>query len=335
MIDLYPCTNYIGYKTKGIPFIPISRYKGDNLKIKSENMSWWNGFDVRIKKETISGVTLCDAFEKVVHPPTRLCGQKLPENKLNTLLYGYIAGHADRKFIDSIPVEIMEFIISMMNLYHPFRMSVSGVYKIKGVGDVITGRIEQGTINQGAKVKFHPTHSPRHGCSGTVFSIEMHHKSVEEASHGDNVGINVKGLSRENMPRVGDIMVIDDIDLDPDPPLSVESFTALVFVQDHPGKLMAGTYTPSIHVRTAKAPCKMSEIIWKMGKSTKYEKMEGASYVEAGDQAMVVFQPKMPLVVTTFDDCEPLGRIAVMDCNSLIMLGKVVSIKQLEWRYRY
>ena len=65
----------------------------------------------------------------------------------------------------------------------------------------------------------------------------MHHKAVEEASCGDNVGVNVKKLPKENMPRTGDVMAIDDIKVDPVPPRAAAEFTALVFVQDHPGKL--------------------------------------------------------------------------------------------------
>merc|ERR1712233_144195 len=116
-----------------------------------------------------------------------------------------------------------------------FRMPVSGVYKIKGVGDVITGRVEQGSITAGVNVRFYPT-----GCGGNVFSIEMHHKAVEQAHCGDNVGVNVKKLPKENMPRTGDVMAIDDIKVDPNPPKAAAEFTALVFVQDHPGKLACG-----------------------------------------------------------------------------------------------
>merc|ERR1719163_1232815 len=55
------------------------------------------------------------------------------------------------------------------------RMPVSGIYKIKGVGD--------------------------------VFTIEMHHKTHPQANPGDNVGLNIKGLEKQNMPRVGDVMI--------------------------------------------------------------------------------------------------------------------------------
>jgi elongation factor 1-alpha len=277
----------IGYKVKKIPFIPMSGWKGDNLNKISENMKWYKGFSVKIKKDTITGHTLIDALEKVAKPPKRQSKKA-------------------------------------------FRMPVSGVYKIKGVGDVITGRIEQGKIVPDKSVIFFPSN-----IKGKAFSIEMHHKTVQKAIHGDNVGVNVKGLKKENMPRVGDVMCLDD-GSDPNPPKQVAQFTALVFVQDHPGQLKCavkdgkgeykGGFTPSIHIRTAKAPCQMLEIKWKSGKSTNNQKVEAVPYIEAGDQAEVVFAPKMPFCVCAFDDCKPLGRVAAMDSNSLIMLGKVVSV---------
>jgi len=287
----------IGYKTKKIPFIPMSGFKGDNLAEPSKNLTWYKGFEVKVKKEKVKGHTLVDALEKVVRPPKR----------------------NDKK---------------------SFRMPVSGVYKIKGVGDVVTGRVEQGKITAGVNVRFYPT-----GCTGNIFSIEMHHKTVDTAHCGDNVGLNVKKLPKENMPHTGDVMAIDDVKEDPNPPRACKEFTALVFVQDHPGKLSCGKtetdkktkqevvkggFTPSIHIRTAKAPCQMTAINWKMGKSTSNAKVEGVPYIEAGDQAEVVFAPKMPIVVQPFDECKPLGRIAAMDSNSLIMLGKVTKVTYVE-----
>merc|ERR1712045_998545 len=62
----------------------------------------------------------------------------------------------------------------------PFRMPGSGVYKIKGVGDVITGRIEQGALKPNEVVGFAPS-----GITGKAFTIEMHHKNVDIAHTGD------------------------------------------------------------------------------------------------------------------------------------------------------
>ena len=41
-----------------------------------------------------------------------------------------------------------------------------------------------------------------------VFTVEMHHKRVESAGPGDNVGMNIKGLDKGNMPRAGDVMIM-------------------------------------------------------------------------------------------------------------------------------
>merc|ERR1712060_131481 len=38
------------------------------------------------------------------------------------------------------------------------------------------------------------------------------------------------------------------------------------------------------------------------------------------------FCPKMPFVCDSYDNCKPLGRMAAMDSNSLIMLGKVTAV---------
>ena len=37
-----------------------------------------------------------------------------------------------------------------------------------------------------------------------VFTVEMHHQRVDFANPGDNVGLNIKGLDKNNMPRSGD-----------------------------------------------------------------------------------------------------------------------------------
>ena len=89
----------------------------------------------------------------------------------------------------------------------PMRLPISGIYKIKGVGDVLAGRVEQGIVEPKKEVVFLPTHTSSNACAGTVFSVEMHHKRVDCANPGDNVGLNIKGLDKLNMPRAGDVMI--------------------------------------------------------------------------------------------------------------------------------
>ena len=201
-------------------------------------------------------------------------------------------------------------------------MPVSGICKVSGFGDIITGRIEQGIIKTGMNVRFYPTNN-----CGKILSIQMHHKNVEIANPGDVVGLCVRGLKTSSYPKTGDIMGNNDENSMKLLPLqSVKQFTSLVFVQDHRGKLKQG-FTPLIHVRTNKVPCKMVKIVWKCGKSTGNVKIDkNVEYIESGDQAEVIFEPLKPFVVQTFDICPPLARMAAMDSNSLVLMGKIVHV---------
>merc|ERR1711966_38036 len=200
------------------------------------------------------------------------------------------------------------------------RLPISGIYKIKGVGDVLAGRVEQGVVKPEKDVIFMPTHTASTPCSGKVFSVEMHHKRVPDANPGDNVGMNIKGLQKINMPRVGDVMVYaKDSTLQP-----VQDFTAQVQPLDIPGELKCG-YSPIGFVRCGRAACKMTAINFKVGKETGGKKMESPHSLKSNEVAEVVFQPQNPLVVDSHKRCEGLSRIAFLDGNSAVMLGKVTA----------
>merc|ERR1712191_38502 len=124
---------------------------------------------------------------------------------------------------------------------------------------------------------------------------------------GDSVGLSIKGISKDEKVNPGDIIYVQkDGDLKP-----IKSFTCIVAVQEHPGVLKPG-YAPVIFCRTAKVACKMTKILWKMGKKTGGQKVENPPELSQYENAEV-----------DFETCAALGRIAVMDSNRLKMLGKV------------
>jgi elongation factor 1-alpha len=203
----------------------------------------------------------------------------------------------------------------------PLRLPISGIYKIKGIGDVLAGRVEQGVVIPKSEVVFMPTHTANDACKGTVFTVEMHHKRVDKACTGDNVGMNIKGLKAERMPRVGDVMVLSsDTGLKP-----VKSFTAQVQTLDIPGEIKVG-YTPIGFVRCGRSACKIIKLNWKVGKETGRKKLDEPHALKANEAAEVVFEPVQPLVVDSFKNCEGLSRIAFLDGNSAVMLGKIVAV---------
>jgi elongation factor 1-alpha len=204
----------------------------------------------------------------------------------------------------------------------PLRMPVSGVYKIKGVGDVITGRVEQGLVTVGAEVVFLPTHTASKACTGKIFSVEMHHKTVPQAAPGDNVGLNVKGLEKLNMPRVGDVMINKaDTTLK-----ACGNFTAQVQILDHPGELKVG-YSPIAFIRTGRSAARIAKINWKIGKETGGAKAPDPVSLKANEMAEIVFEPQQPFVCEGFKSCEGLGRVAILEGASVVMLGKCVAVE--------
>jgi len=187
---------------------------------------------------------------------------------------------------------------------------------------VITGRVEQGVVSPGAEIVFLPTNTSSKPCTGKVFTVEMHHKPAQEALTGDNVGLNIKGLDKGNMPRVGDVMVLKK----DDSLKACASFTAQVQILDHPGELKVG-YTPIAFVRTGRSAVRIKAINWKIGKETAGVKQESPVSLKANEMAEVVFEPQQPFVVDSFMNCEGLGRVAIMEGSSVVMLGKATKVE--------
>jgi elongation factor 1-alpha len=204
----------------------------------------------------------------------------------------------------------------------PLRIPVSGIHSIKGVGIVVTGRVEQGTVKPGDDIVFMPSDTVSKECVGKVFSIEMHHKQVAEALPGDNVGMSIKGLDKDYLPKTGDVIVLkSDKSLRP-----CKSFTCDVSVLDIPGELKVG-YCPTGIVRTAKSAMKLKQILWRSGKDTNNVQVETPATIKSGDTARVVFEPQHPFVCEKFENCDGLGRIAILEGNGAVMLGRICDIE--------
>jgi len=199
----------------------------------------------------------------------------------------------------------------------PLRLPISNIYNIKGVGQIICGTIEQGTLRPGDVIGIVPS-----GLTGKkMFSIEQHKKVLESAGPGNSVGMSIKGIGKDEKVNPGDIIYIESEGaLDP-----IGTFTAMVAVQEHPGVLKPG-YCPVIFSRTAKVACKMTKILWKQSKKTGGAKVENPPELSQFENAEVEFEATAPLFLEPFEKCAALGRIAVMDSNRLKMLGKVTGV---------
>jgi elongation factor Tu len=80
----------------------------------------------------------------------------------------------------------------------PFLMPVEDIFSIEGRGTVVTGKIERGVVKVGEEVEIvgiKPT------MKSTVTGIEMFNKNLQEGMAGDNAGILLRGLKKEDITR--------------------------------------------------------------------------------------------------------------------------------------
>ena len=80
----------------------------------------------------------------------------------------------------------------------PFLMSVEDVFSIEGRGTVATGRIEQGIVKVGEKVEIVGLADTQ---ETTCTGVEMFQKTLDQGQAGDNVGLLLRGLKKEDIQR--------------------------------------------------------------------------------------------------------------------------------------
>ena len=80
----------------------------------------------------------------------------------------------------------------------PFLMSIEDVFTISGRGTVVTGRVERGRLNLNDEVEIVGLKETR---KSVVTGIEMFRKSLDYAEAGDNAGVLLRGINREDVER--------------------------------------------------------------------------------------------------------------------------------------
>jgi elongation factor Tu len=80
----------------------------------------------------------------------------------------------------------------------PFLMAIEDVFSITGRGTVVTGRVEQGVLKKMEEVEIIGIHDTR---KTTATDLEMFRKLLDEVQAGDNVGILLRGIDKDEVER--------------------------------------------------------------------------------------------------------------------------------------
>ena len=80
----------------------------------------------------------------------------------------------------------------------PFSLAIEDVFSISGRGTVVTGRVEKGKINSGDKIEIVGI---KDTVETTATSLEMFRKILDYAEAGDNVGVLLRGIEKDDVER--------------------------------------------------------------------------------------------------------------------------------------
>jgi translation elongation factor 1A (EF-1A/EF-Tu) len=197
----------------------------------------------------------------------------------------------------------------------PLRLPIQDVFSITGAGTVVTGRVESGVLKVGDPIVILPPAKV-----GDVRSIETHHMKLEQAKAGDNVGVNIRGVEKQDVKR-GD--VLGNLN---SPPTVAEEIVARIAVLEHPTTIGVG-YTPVMHVHTATVPAQIIELISRLDPATGQTVEQKPQFIKRGDVAMVRLKPLKPVVVEKFSDLPALGRFSLRDMGRTIAAGQIIEVR--------
>jgi len=183
----------------------------------------------------------------------------------------------------------------------PFMMAVEDVFSIKGRGTVVTGRVDRGAAKKGDPIEIVGLRDTK---SSVITGVEMFHKELDEASAGDNAGILLRGIERDDVER-GQVLV------KPGSITPHKKFLAEVYVlkKEEGGRHKAffSGYRPQFYIRT-------------MDVTGNIELPEGVEMVMPGDNVNLTVELIVPVAL------EAGSKFAIREGGLTVGAGVVTKI---------
>jgi len=183
----------------------------------------------------------------------------------------------------------------------PFMMAVEDVFSIKGRGTVVTGRVDRGPAKKGDPIEIVGLRDTK---SSVITGVEMFHKELDEASAGDNAGILLRGIERDDVER-GQVLV------KPGSITPHKKFLAEVYVlkKEEGGRHKAffSGYRPQFYIRT-------------MDVTGNIELPEGVEMVMPGDNVNLTVELIVPVAL------ESGSKFAIREGGLTVGAGVVTKI---------
>ncbi|MFA6077037.1 MAG: elongation factor Tu [Candidatus Paceibacterota bacterium] len=191
--------------------------------------------------------------------------------------------------------------IPVRDLAKPFLMPVEDIFSIEGRGTVVTGKIERGVVKVDEDVEIvgiKPTQK------STVTGIEMFNKSLKEGMAGDNAGILLRGLKKEDITR-GQVLC------KPGTTTPHDNFTAEIYVLK---KEEGGRHTPFFKGYKPQFYIRTTDVTGDVALA------EGTEMVMPGDTVKITVKLVTPVAL------EESQRFAIREGGKTVGAGVVTKI---------
>jgi elongation factor Tu len=185
----------------------------------------------------------------------------------------------------------------------PFLMSIEDVFSITGRGTVVTGRVERGTLQKMSEVEIVGIHDTR---KTTATDLEMFRKLLDEIRAGDNVGVLLRGIDKDEVAR-GQVLA------KPGTITPHTDFTAQVYVLS---KEEGGRHTPFFNGYRPQFYFRTTDVTGQANLP------EGVEMVMPGDNVEMTVNLGAPIAM------EEGLRFAIREGGRTVGAGRVTTIKK-------
>lgn len=196
----------------------------------------------------------------------------------------------------------------------PLRLPVQDIYKVEGIGKLLIGRVESGTLKVGDKVIFQPANT-----KGKIERLELVDKTQSIAKPGHNIGFKVSGID-ENVKR-GDVCGHLK-----NPPKTAKGIVARIYVLDEYSAIKPN-YKAEVRCGTATVSCNVKKLISKIDPRSGSIIQKNPNSIESGYAGEIEISFNAPMVIEKQSEIPQLGRFLIRDGGITVAAGIVLDTK--------
>ena len=206
----------------------------------------------------------------------------------------------------------------------PFLMPIEDVFTITGRGTVVTGRVERGQLKLHDEVEIvglKPTKKT------VVTGIEMFRKQLDYAESGDNAGVLLRGIAREEVER-GQLKLNDEVEIVGIRPTQKTVVTGIEMFRKQLDYAEAGDNAGVLLRGIAREDVERGQVLAKPGRVTPHNKFKATVYIlskEEGGRHTPFFNNYRPQFY--FRTTDVTGVITLPEGTEMVMPGDNVDME--------